>query len=199
MKKETGYFLGQENLFVDELKHFDKMKKVPNRNALVLTSGTRCAYDVSVQQFHAGSIIGTRTRLTIVRCSPQRVAVESTRASFAVGAFRVVLADTTTGIHVAGGRVPVAVARDASSQRSAVRWIATISGLAALAELADVSGRARALFHPRRRIVQVAGTRRRFQDDVVQDADAVGGVRGANADGSHVGQDLLEDDRFHPR
>ena len=109
------------------------------------------------------------------------------------------LADAAAGVDVAGGGVAVAVARNATGERAAVRGISSVSGFAALAELSHVSGGAGALLDPGRGVFAVVGSARGFQDDVVEGADAVGRVGGADADGRHVGQDLLEDDGFHAR
>ena len=73
------------------------------------------ANDVALlEQLDAGSIVGTRTTLAVVRRSFQSVAVKPAGASFAVGAFGVMLADAAAGVDVAGGGVAVAVARNAT-------------------------------------------------------------------------------------
>ena len=56
-----------------------------------------------------------------------------------------------TGVDVARVGVSVAAARHAASARSFARRVAVMSGVAALAELARVAGRAPALLHVQRR------------------------------------------------
>ena len=120
-----------------------------------LTGRTSGANDISIQQFHAGPIIRTRTRLTIIRRASQRISIKSTRAAFTVRAFRIMLTDASPHIHATSGRVSITITRNASRKRPAMRRIPAISGLAALAKLSHVAGWASTFFHPRRQVIQV--------------------------------------------
>lgn len=157
------------------------------------------ANDVTIQQFDARSVLGAWTGFTVVGSPSQCVAVKTTRASLAVGSLCVVLTNTAPSVHVASGGMSVAVAWYASSQRPSVRGIAPVPGLATLAELSHISGRARALFDPRRWVLEVVGTACRFQDYVVEDANSIWRVSGANTNGGDVGENLLKDDGLHSR
>jgi len=106
-------------------------------------------------------------------------------------AFRVMVADATPRFYVAGGRVSIAGARDAGRRRTPVDFHSTESRGTPLAELTDVALRAAALFHVGGQFPAgvVDGT---LQRHVVDDAHALAGVGGPQANLHHVGQQLVE-------
>ena len=97
------------------------------------------ANDFALGVFHAETALGTRAGAAVVRTATQGVAVETRSAALAVFPDGVVLADTAARVDVARLRMAVAVARDASRERTAVRRLTTETRGARLAKLTHVT------------------------------------------------------------
>jgi len=149
------------------------------------------AEDISIQELHTLSVVGTWAWFAVIWCSRKGIAIKSRGTFLTVHSRSVVFTNTLTSVSVTALRMSVAVAWNTTFQGISIWWVSMVTRRAGLAELANVSLWAGTLFHM---IDLGIGSTLpgRMEFHLINKADSCWSVSSSDLDSSDVRQQLVE-------